>query len=100
MSNIEVVVFYLSGFGTLAMVVGAFGLLDAFNGQNRGARRVTWLIALYAVGVLLDVAGLTVLDKWYFAMALVLMLVPADEGLRRHGVLTRRGRERRVRVDE
>jgi hypothetical protein len=94
MSSTEVVVFYLSGFGTLAMVVGAFGLLDAFNGHDRGARRVTWLIGLYAFGVLLNVAGLTVLDKWYFAMAMTLMLVPADEGLRRHGVLRRRTRVR------
>ncbi len=90
MSTTEVVVFYLSGFGTLAMVIGAFGLLDAFNGENRGVRRVTWLIALYALGVLLDVAGLTVLGRWYFAMGMALMLVPVDTALRRHGVLRRR----------
>ncbi len=90
MSTTEVVVFYLSGFGTLAMVIGAFGLLDAFNGENRGVRRVTWLIALYALGVLLDVAGLTVLGRWYFAMGRALMLVPVDTALRRHGVLRRR----------
>lgn len=81
MSTIEMIVFYLSGFGTLAMVVGAFGLLDAFNGENRGARRVTWLIGLYALGVVMDVAGLTVLGKWYFAMAMALMLVPVDTAL-------------------
>jgi hypothetical protein len=92
MSTTEVIVFLLSGFGTLAMVIGAFGLLDAFNGHNRGARSVTWLIALYAVGVLLDVAGLTVLGRWYFAMGLAIMLVPIDDALRRHGVRRRRTR--------
>ena len=81
MSTTEMIVFYLSGFGTLAMVVGAFGLLDAFNGENRGARRVTWLIGLYALGVVMNVAGLTVLGKWYFAMAMALMLVPVDTAL-------------------
>ena len=83
MSTTEMIVFYLSGFGTLAMVIGAFGLLDAFNGENRGARRVTWLIGLYALGVVMNVAGLTVLGKWYFAMAMALMLVPVDTALHR-----------------
>jgi multisubunit Na+/H+ antiporter MnhG subunit len=86
MSTTEVIVFYLTGFGTLAMVVGAFGLLDAFNRENKGARRVTWLIGVYALGVLMDVAGLTVLDKWYFAMAMALMLVPVDTALYRRRV--------------
>jgi hypothetical protein len=86
MSTTEMIVFYLSGFGTLVMVVGAFGLLDAFNGENRGVRRVTWLIGLYALGVVMNVAGLTVLGKWYFAMALALMLVPVDTALRRRRV--------------
>jgi multisubunit Na+/H+ antiporter MnhG subunit len=90
MSNTEIIVFYLSGFGTLAMVVGAFGLLDAFNRENRGSRKVTWLIALYGVGVLADAAGLTVLGKWYFGALIALMLVPVDEALRRHGVYPRR----------
>lgn len=76
--------FYLTGFGTLAMVVGAFGLLDADNGENRGGRRVTSLIAVYALGVLMDVARLTVPGRWYFAMAMALMLVPVDTALRRH----------------
>jgi hypothetical protein len=86
MSTTEMIVFYLSGFGTLVMVVGAFGLLDAFNGENRGVRRVTWLIGLYALGVVMNVAGLTVLGKWYFAMAMALMLVPVDTALRRRRV--------------
>jgi multisubunit Na+/H+ antiporter MnhG subunit len=90
MSTTEVIVFYLTGFGTLAMVVGAFGLLDAYNGENRGARRVTWLIGLYTLGVLMDVAGLTVLGRWYFGMAMALMLVPVDTALRRHVVRRRR----------
>jgi multisubunit Na+/H+ antiporter MnhG subunit len=83
MSTTEMMVFYLSGFGTLAMVIGAFGLLDAFNGENRGARRVTWLIGVYALGVVMNVAGLTVLGRWYFAMAMALMLVPVDTALLR-----------------
>jgi hypothetical protein len=83
MSTTEMIVFYLSGFGTLVMVVGAFGLLDAFNGENRGVRRVTWLIGLYALGVVMNVAGLTVLGRWYFAMAMALMLVPVDTALHR-----------------
>jgi hypothetical protein len=83
MSTTEMMVFYLSGFGTLAMVIGAFGLLDAFNGENRGARRVTWLIGVYALGVVMNVAGLTVLGRWYFAMAMALMLVPVDTALHR-----------------
>jgi hypothetical protein len=86
MSTTEMIVFYLSGFGTLVMVVGAFGLLDAFNGENRGVRRVTWLIGLYALGVVMNVAGLTVLGKWYFAMGMALMLVPVDTALRRRRV--------------
>ena len=86
MSTTEVIVFYLTGFGTLAMVVGAFGLLDAFNRENKGVRRVTWLIGVYALGVLMDVAGLTVLGKWYFAMAMALMLVPVDTALHRRRV--------------
>jgi hypothetical protein len=74
------------------MVLGAFGLLDACNGEKRGSRRVVWLIGLYALGVLGDVAGLTVPGRWYFAMAMAmaLMLVPVEFGLRRHG--PRRGR--------
>jgi hypothetical protein len=89
MSTTEIVVFYLSGFGTLAMVVGAFGLLDGFSGENRGARRVVWLIALYSVGVLADAAGLVVLGKWYFGALIALMLAPVDEALRRHGTFRR-----------
>jgi hypothetical protein len=38
----------------------------------------------------MDVAGLTVLDRWYFGMAMALMLVPVDTALRRHVVRRRR----------
>jgi hypothetical protein len=31
-----------------------------------------------------------VLGRWYFAMAMALMLVPVDSGLRRHGLRRRR----------
>ena len=44
---------------------------------------MVWLIGLYALGVLGDVAGLTVLGRWYFAMAMALMLVPVDTALHR-----------------
>jgi hypothetical protein len=47
---------------------------------------VVWLIGLYALGVLGDVAGLTVLGRWYFAMAMAVMLVTVDSALRRHGL--------------
>ena len=54
MSTTEIIVFYLSGFGTLAMVVGAFGLLDGFSGENRGARRVVVASYLLADGLFQD----------------------------------------------
>jgi hypothetical protein len=92
MSSVETVVFYLSGLGTLAMVIGAFGLLDAFNGHNKGERRVLWLLALYTGGIVSIVAGLTVYGRWYFAVLIALMLVPVEIALRKHGFYGERAR--------
>ena len=72
----------LSGVGLLALSIGAFGVLDAYHGRNRQARRVDWLIALYAAGVLLNVAAYTVYGRWYVAAPLLLMLLPADRAIR------------------
>jgi len=82
----ETVIFLICGAGTLAMSLGAFGLLAAINRQSRGNGRVVPLIGLYAVGVVLNIAALTMAGVWYLAVPLALMLVPADEALRRHGV--------------
>ena len=67
------------------MSLGAFGLLAAINRQSRGNARVVPLIGLYALGVVLDVVGLTLAGVWYLAVPMALMLVPVDEALRRHG---------------
>lgn len=91
MTNRELVFVLLSGIGLLAMSIGAFGLLDAFHQRNRAVRRVDWLIALYALGVALNIAGHTVLGRWYVAAPLALMLVPAELAMRRRGSFRRRG---------
>ena len=85
MSTRETVIFLICGAGTLAMSTGAFGLLAAINRQSRGTRAVP-LILLYAVGILLDVAALTLAGTWYLAVPMALMLIPAEVALRRHGV--------------
>ena len=90
MTTLETVIFLICGAGTLAMSTGAFGLLAAINRESRGNPRVVPLIALYAVGVVLDVAALTLAGAWYFAAPMALMLVPAEVALRRHGVFQRR----------
>ena len=54
-------------------------------------RRVDWLIGLYALGVLLNVAAYTGLDRWYIAAPLALMLIPADRALAMRGTFRRRG---------
>jgi hypothetical protein len=82
----ETVIFLICGAGTLAMSVGAFGLLAAINRQSRGNSRVVPLIGLYALGVVLDIVALVLAGVWYLAVPLALMLVPVDEALRRHGV--------------
>ena len=86
MTTRETVIFLICGAGTLAMSVGAFGLLAAINRQSRGNSRVVPLIGLYALGVVLDIVALVLAGVWYLAVPLALMLVPVDEALRRHGV--------------
>jgi hypothetical protein len=85
----EIVTFLICGAGTLAMSLGAFGLLAAINRESRGNSRVVPLIGLYSLGVVLDIAGLVLAGVWYLAVPLALMLVPVDEALRRHGFFRR-----------
>ena len=82
----------VSGVGLLALATGAFGLLDAFHKRHPGVRRVDWLIALYALGVLVNVGAYTALGRWYIATPLALMLIPADRALRMRGTFRRRRR--------
>ena len=86
MSTRDTVIFLICGAGTLAMSVGAFGLLAAMNRESRGTRWGLPLIGLYAVGILLNVVALTLAGTWYLAAPMALMLIPADVALRRHGV--------------
>ena len=85
MTTRETVIFLICGAGTIAMSLGAFGLLAAINRQSRGSSRVVPLIGLYALGVVLNVVALVLAGVWYLAVPLALMLVPVDEALRRHG---------------
>jgi len=80
----------LSGFGLLALSLGAFGLLDAFNKHNQGARRVDWLIALYTLGVVINIVAYTMVNRWYIAAPLALMLIPAEMAYEKRGTLRRR----------
>jgi hypothetical protein len=80
----------MSGVGLLALSIGAFGVLDAFNKQSPGLKRVDWLIGLFASGVLLNVAAYTMLGRWYIAAPLAFMLIPADRALRLRGTFRRR----------
>ena len=75
------------------MSIGAFGVLDAYQKRNLRAVRVDWLIALYAFGVLLNVAAYTMYGRWYVAAPLVLMLLPADRAMRIRLELRRRRAE-------
>jgi hypothetical protein len=84
MSTRDTVIFLICGAGTLAMSTGAFGLLAAINRESRGTPWALPLIALYAIGILLNVLALTLAGTWYLAAPLALMLVPADVALRRH----------------
>src|SRR2546423_2642728 len=79
-----------SGVGLLALSIGAFGVLDAYQGRNLHARRVDWLIAAFAGGVLLNVAAYTFFGRWYVAAPLLLMLLPADRAIRIRAALRRR----------
>jgi hypothetical protein len=83
----------VSGIGLLALSSGAFGVLDAYHKRNMRAVRVDWLIALYAFGVLLNVAAYTFYGRWYVAAPLVLMLLPADRAARMRAEYRRRQAE-------
>lgn len=96
MSSMTDLIFALmSGGGLLALSVGAFGVLDAFHKRGIGEKRVDWLIALYAFGVVMNIAAYVMLDRWYIAAPLALMLVPAEMALEKRGTFKRRG----VKVD-
>lgn len=80
----------LSGFGLLALTIGAFGVLDALNGRDIRSRRGDWLVTLFAAGVLFNVAAYTVYGRWYLAAPLALLLLPADRAIRVRAGLRRR----------
>jgi hypothetical protein len=92
MSVTEIVFSVVSGIGLLALSIGAFGVLDAFHKRHPTARRVDYLIALYATGVLLNIVAYTMLAKWYVAVPLALMLIPAERALEKRGKLRRRAK--------
>jgi hypothetical protein len=89
-SMLELTFFLTSGFGLLALSIGAFGVLDAFNKRNPGDRRVDWLIALFTFGVLLNIVAYMMLGRWYVAAPLALMLIPVDRALVLRGTIRRR----------
>ncbi|GAA0732119.1 hypothetical protein GCM10010199_49230 [Dactylosporangium roseum] len=92
MSDVTDLIFALmSGGGLLALSIGAFGVLDAYNKRGIGEKRVDWLIALYAVGVVMNIVAYVMLDRWYIAAPLALMLVPAERALDKRGTFKRRG---------
>jgi hypothetical protein len=92
-SNQDIVVYLILSAGLLAMPIGAFGLLNALGGNTRrGNRRVTALIGLYGVGVLLSAFAVALAGHWYLGAPLILMLIPAEPALRKHGALGRRAR--------
>jgi len=92
MNSAEMFYAVLSGFGLLAFSIGAFGLLDAFNKRNPTVRRVDWLIALYTVGVLVNIVAYTMVNRWYIAAPLALMLIPAEMAYEKRGTLRRRAK--------
>jgi hypothetical protein len=92
MNVTELVFAAMSGVGLLALSIGAFGVLDAYNKRNLGVRRVDWLIALYGTGVVLNIVAYTMLAKWYIAVPLALMLIPAERALDKRGTFRRRAK--------
>ncbi|MFI5913972.1 hypothetical protein [Dactylosporangium sp. NPDC051541] len=80
----------VSGFGLLALSVGAFGVLDAYHKRGIGERRVDWLVTLYAVGVTANIVAYVMLDRWYIAAPLALMLWPAEQAFEKRGTFKRR----------
>ncbi len=92
MNVTELIFAGMSGVGLLALSIGAFGVLDAFNKRNPGVRRVDWLIALYAAGVLLNIVAYTMLARWYIAVPLALMLIPAERAVEKRGTFRRKAK--------
>jgi hypothetical protein len=92
MSGTDVIFALASGAGLLALSIGAFGLLDAYHKRHPSLRRVDWLIGLYSLGVLLNIAAYTMLAKWYVAVPLALMLIPAERALEKRGTFRRRAK--------
>ena len=92
METVEWAFFFTSGVGLLALSIGAFGVLDAFNKRNPGDRRVDWLIALFTFGVVLNIVAYLLLGRWYVAAPLALMLIPVDRALVLRGAFRRRQR--------
>lgn len=81
---------FVSGFGLLALSVGAFGVLDAYNKRGLGDKRVDWLIGLYALGVLANIVAYVMMGRWYIAAPLALMLWPAERAFDKRGTFKRR----------
>lgn len=68
MSDVSDLMFaIMSGGGLLALSIGAFGVLDAYHKRGIGEKRVDWLIALYAFGVVMNIVAYVMLDRWYIA---------------------------------
>jgi hypothetical protein len=81
---------FVSGLGLLALSVGAFGVLDAYNKRGLGDKRIDWLIGLYALGVVANIVAYVMLDRWYIAAPLALMLWPAERAFDKRGTFKRR----------
>ena len=81
---------FVSGFGLLALSVGAFGILDAYHKRGVGDRRIDWLIGLYVIGVVANIVAYVLLDRWYIAAPLALMLWPAERAFDKRGTFKRR----------
>ncbi|GAA2368461.1 hypothetical protein GCM10010170_068380 [Dactylosporangium salmoneum] len=91
MSDVTDLIFaFVSGFGLLALSVGAFGVLDAYHKRGLGERRVDLLIGLYALGVVANIVAYVMADRWYIAAPLALMLWPAERALDKRGTFKRR----------
>ncbi|MET7393124.1 hypothetical protein ABZS66_06455 [Dactylosporangium sp. NPDC005572] len=87
----DLVFAFVSGGGLLALSIGAFGVLDAYNKRGVGEKRVDWLIGLYTLGVVMNIVAYVMLDRWYIAAPLALMLLPAERALEKRGTFKRRG---------
>ncbi|WP_433612095.1 hypothetical protein ACQP2P_00260 [Dactylosporangium sp. CA-139114] len=90
MTDSDLIFACVSGFGLLALSVGAFGVLDAYHKRGLGDRRIDWLIGLYALGVVANIVAYVMLDRWYIAAPLALMLWPAERAFEKRGTFKRR----------